>query len=63
MMHGKKMVLLMGLLALIATTSGLVWFWWTDTPPKTPLRSRSVQLEYRMPAVARLPVVPCMEIG
>lgn len=63
MMHGKKIFLLMGLLALIATTSGLVWLWWADSPPKTPMRSRSVQLEYQMPAVARLLVAPCMEIG
>lgn len=56
-MHGKRIFLLLGLLALIATTGGLVWFWWADTPPKTPLRSRSVLNEYRLPDVPKNNVV------
>ncbi|KYZ77493.1 hypothetical protein AXX12_05135 [Anaerosporomusa subterranea] len=62
-MHGKKIFLLLGLLALIATTGGLVWFWWPEAPPKTPLRSRSVQIEYLIPAIAELSIVRSMEIG
>jgi hypothetical protein len=60
-MRGKKIFILLGLLALIATTGGLVWFWWPDAPPKTPLRSRSVKIEYRMPAIAELSTVRGME--
>lgn len=62
-MHGKKLFLLLGLLALIATTGGLVWFWWAGAPPKTPIRSRSVQIEYRMPVIAERSTVRGMEIG
>ncbi|MDU4962130.1 MAG: hypothetical protein E6X17_15850 [Sporomusaceae bacterium] len=44
-MHGKKVVIFLGLLAMLATTGGLVWFWWAGSPPKTPARSRSVKIE------------------
>jgi hypothetical protein len=62
-MHGKKLFYLLGLLALIAMTGGLVWYWWDDAPPKVPLRSRSVQIEYQMPAITELLIVHRMEIG
>ncbi len=53
-MHTKKLFILLGLLALIATTGGFIWFWWVDTPPRPPLRSRSVQVEYLIPAEGQL---------
>lgn len=55
-MQSKKIVLLLGILALIATTGGLFWYWWVDETPKTPLRSRSVQIDCMRPNVAKLPL-------
>lgn len=62
-MHGKKLVIFLGLLAMLATTGGLVWFWWNDAPPKVPLRSRSVKMEQRLPSTGEMPTVRRMELG
>lgn len=49
LMSGKKLFLILGLMTLLITTGSFLWLWWTDEPPKAPLRSRSVQIELVRP--------------